>query len=93
MLQIIENYLVIFVIPFFMGFGVRLLCRRAKRGYLISAVFLILAVIAWVAVFAIPLHGSELYGLRALQATSGAAGAMLAGLVIRLIKWFLSIRE
>ncbi len=48
-----------------------------------------LAAIAWAAAYAIPSHpipshGSELYGLIAFQATSAAAGASLAGLIVRL---------
>lgn len=82
--QIIINYIFIFVAPFLAGAALRLLCRRAKRGYLITLVSIALAVVGWAAFYTIPSHGSEVYGIIALQLTSMAAGVLLAGLTIQL---------
>lgn len=80
--QILKNYLLIFAAPFLVGIALRLLGRRAKRGFLISAGLITLAGIGWSVYGAVPSHGSERYGIAALAATSAAAGALLAGLVI-----------
>lgn len=81
--QIIKNYLFIFIIPFFAGAVVRFLCQPMKRRYLITPVIAVLAVIVWVVFYTVPSHGSELYGIIALLATCAAAGALLAGLTVR----------
>lgn len=84
--QIIINYIFIFAAPFLAGAALRLLCRRAKRAYLLTWVLIALAVIGWAAFYTIPSHGSEVYGIIALQLTSMAAGALLAGLAVHLKK-------
>lgn len=81
--QIIKNYIFIFIIPFLIGVVVRILFQRAKRAYLITSVIAVLAVIGWVAFYTVPSHGSELYGIIALQVTCAAVGALLIGLVVR----------
>lgn len=83
MSQIIKNYMLIFVVPFLIGVAVRFLCRRAKRSYLITAGFAVLVVIGWAAFYIVPSHGSEMYGIIALMATSAAVGALLAGVIVR----------
>jgi len=80
--QIILNYIFIFVIPLIVGLALRLLFRRVKRAYWITVGLLIFAVAAWVIAATVPTHGSERYGLLAVQMTSGAIGALLTGLVI-----------
>lgn len=86
MLQIVQNYLLIFIIPFLVGTAVRLLCRRVNKAYFITAAFAVLAIIAWVVAFVIPSYGSELYALIAAQATSVAVGALLIELVLQIKK-------
>lgn len=86
MLQIVKNYLMIFIIPFLVGVAVRLLCRRVNKAYFITAAFAVLAIIAWVVAFVIPSYGSELYALIAAQATSAAVGALLIELVLQIKK-------
>lgn len=86
MSQIIQNYMFVFIAPFLAGTAVRLLLRKVKRGYLITLAFSALAVILWMIFYAVFSHGSERYGLLALQATSTAAGALLTGLTAWLRK-------
>ena len=84
--QIIKNYMFIFIAPFLIGAAVRFLCRRTKRVYLITAAFTAFAVIGWAAFYTVPSHGSELYGIIALLITSAAIGALLMGLLARLMR-------
>lgn len=84
--QIIVNYMGVFVIPVIIGASVRLLCRRTAHACFATAGFFILAIAAWAAVGTIPSHGSELYGILALQVTSAAAASLLTGLVLFLRK-------
>lgn len=81
--QIIKNYMLILIVPFFIGLVVRFLCQRTKRAYLSTLAFIAIAIIGWVVYYAVPSHGSELYGILALIGTSVAAGALLAGLIAR----------
>lgn len=81
MLQIVKNYVIIFIIPFFVGVTVRALCRRNK-SYFVTVAFAVLAVLGWIAALVIPSHGSELYVLTAVQATMAAVGASLTELVL-----------
>ena len=83
MKQIIMNYLGIFIVPALIGFAVRFLLRRSKKGSWITGGLAILTVIAWIAANTIPTHGSELYGIVALMVTSALVGAFVTGLVIR----------
>lgn len=84
MSQIVKNYLFIFAVPLLIGAAVRVLFRRTKRVYLITMALAVLALIGWTARYTIFSHGSELYGILALQTTGAAAGALLAGLALRL---------
>lgn len=86
MLQIVKNYLIIFIIPFLVGVAVRLLCRRVNKDYFITVAFAALAIIAWAVALIVPSHGSELYALIAAQATSAAVGALLIELVLQIKK-------
>lgn len=82
MLQIVKNYVIIFIIPFFVGVAVRALCRRRNKSYFVTVAFAVLAVLGWIAALVIPSHGSELYVLTAIQATMAAVGASLTELVL-----------
>ena len=81
--QIIKNYLFIAAVPFLAGTAVRFAFRRARRAYLVTLAFAVLAAIGWAAFSTVFSHGSEGYGILALQAAGAAAGALLAGLLIR----------
>lgn len=79
MKQNILNWLFIFIGPPVLGFAVRLFCRRWKRAYFITVCLLLLTAAAWIAVWTVPIRGSELYGLTAWQASLAAAGSLAAG--------------
>lgn len=83
MARIIQNYLFIFILPLLLGAVARFLLRRAGRGYYITLTAAALAVAGWMAYRILPNHGSELYGILALIATSAAAGALLTALLLR----------
>lgn len=84
MKQIIFNYLFVFIIPALIGFLVRFLFRSTKKGYSITAAWIALAVVSWIAAVVIPAHGSELHAIRAMMATSASVAALVTDLVIRL---------
>lgn len=84
MKQIIFNYLCVFILPALIGFFVRFLFRSTKKGSLITAAWIILTVVSWITTAVIPTHGSELYAIRAMMATSASAASLATGLVIRL---------
>lgn len=86
MSQILLNYLQLVIIPMLIGFIVRFCCRRRKNAYRVTVFFVIFALAAWIAAYIIPAHGSELYGLVALQITCAAVASLLSGLVIWLKK-------
>ena len=84
MKQIIFNYLWVFIIPALIGFLLRFFVRRAKRGSLITAALIALAVLSWIVATVIPSHGSELYAIRAMMVTSSSVAALMTDMVIRL---------
>ena len=83
MKQIIFNYLCVFVIPALIGFLLRFFFRRAKKGSLITAAWIALVVLSWIAATVIPSHGSELYAIRAMMVTSASISSLVTGLAIR----------
>ena len=85
MKQIIINYLGLFIVPALIGFVVRFLLRRSKKGYWVTVGLVILTLIGWMAANVIPTHGSELYGVLALMVTSVTVASLVTGLLIRLI--------
>ena len=83
MKQIILNHLFLWVLPMLAGLTVRFLLRRIKRPYFVTIAFAVAALSAWVATATIPSHGSELYGLQAVQTSSLFAASLLTGLTLR----------
>lgn len=86
MKQIVLNDLVIFVIPFLLGALVRFLLRRRSKAWLVTAVAACLALAAGVVAMTVPNHGSELYGLRLLQAVCFLFGSLFMGAAIRFLR-------
>ena len=84
MKQIIINYLIVFGLPIIVGLGVRILLQRFNKAYFVTVVFAVLALVGWVVVNVVPSHGSELYGILAVQATTAFVSSLLTGLVLRL---------
>ena len=83
MKQIIFNYLCVLIIPALIGFLVRFLLRRAKKGHFITVALLALTILGWIAANVIPSHGSELYAIRAMMITSASVAALVTELVIQ----------
>ena len=84
MKQIIMNYLFVVGLPIIVGLAVRILLQRFNKAYFTTVVFAVLAVVSWVVVNVVPSHGSELYGILAIQATVAFASSLLTGLVLKL---------
>ena len=84
MKQIIINYLFIFGFPIIAGLAIRVLLQRFNKAYFVTVAFAILSLVGWVVVNAVPSHGSELYGILAMQATSAFVSSLTTGLVLRL---------
>lgn len=82
--QLIKVYMMLYIVPFLTGVAVRFLCRHIKRGYVVTLLIFVLAVIAWVVLYTVPANGDQLHGFTAHMATSAAVGAVLAGLITQL---------
>lgn len=82
--QIILNYLFIFAIPLLLGFAIRFLGRDIGKAYVITIVFVGIAVIAWIIAWVVPSHGSEQNAILAVQALCAAAASLLTGAVVSL---------
>lgn len=81
MLQILSNYLFIFILPFMAGAAARLIICKIRRGFILTAGLVVLCIIMWILAWTIPNHGSEAAGLRAVMGTCALAGAGLIELV------------
>ena len=75
MLQIVWNWMMIAVFPLLAGLLFRLLLRRWRQGWLLTAAAAVLALILFLWALTIPIPGSEGPGLRAIQAASRPRGA------------------
>ena len=84
MKQIIINYLFVLGLPIIVGLAVRILFQRFNKAYFTTVAFAVLALVGWVVVNVVPSHGSELYGILAVQATTAFVSSLLTGLVLRL---------
>ncbi len=84
MKQVIINYLFVVVIPFLMGLFVRILFRRRSKAWFVTAMALAAALIALIVAMTVPNHGSELYGLRFIQAACLMLGSVLSGIIMHI---------
>ena len=84
MAQNMLNYLYIFISPIMIGFAVRFFNRKTKWSYWFTVFFVVLSFVAWIIRYVVPLKGSELYGIWALQATAAAIGSVVTGIGVRL---------
>lgn len=75
---------VIVFAPLALGAALRALVRRWRRAWWLSAALAVLTVLAWIVTLHPPILGSELYGLRTVQALSMTAGSAITGLLLRL---------
>ena len=83
MLQIIKNYLIIFILPLLVGLIVRFVIRKTKKPFILTVCLIALAVLMWGIAFIVPNHGDEGNSLMACQAGCLAIGALTAGLITR----------
>ena len=85
-LQIVWNIVCICVIPVLVGIILRLIFMKKQKGWIVSAVLSVLAVATGVVAIVIPSHGSEANGLLAYGAVLAAAGSLVCGGIIRLVR-------
>ncbi len=83
MLQIMSNYFFIFILPFLVGLVVRFVIRKTNKPFILTVCLIAYAVLMCLIAIIVPSHGSEENGLRALQASCFAIGALIAGLITR----------
>lgn len=67
-----------------LGAALRALLRRWRRAWWLSAVLALLTILAWMVTLHPPVSGSELYGLRTIQALAMTVGSATTGLILRL---------
>ena len=75
---------VIVFVPLALGAALRALLRRWRRAWWLSAVLALLTILAWMVTLHPPVSGSELYGLRTIQALAMTVGPPTTGLTLRL---------
>ena len=75
MRQIIWSWICLAVLPLLAGLLFRLLLRRWRQGWLLTAAAAVLALILFLWALTIPIPGSEGPGLRAIQAVCLTLGA------------------
>ena len=83
MSQILSVYLVILVLPLFLGALLRLTAGQRKYSWLVTFTALILAAVLAAYASTNPIPGNEGPGLRAVQAACLFIGALVAGCVFR----------
>ena len=83
MSQILSVYLVILVLPLFLGALLRLTAGQRKYSWLVTFTALILAAVLAAYASTNPIPGNEGPGLRAVQAASLLVGSLVAGCVLR----------
>ena len=72
---------VIVVIPLISGICARFVLRRYRYGWAVTAIAVICTISAWYVYCNPPVLGSELYGLRAVQASCFTLGALAVGII------------
>lgn len=86
MLQIMINYLYIFIGPFILGLVLRLIFFKFRKGFIVEILCAVLAAVLWGVAFLVPSYGSEANALLALQGTCLTVGALIAEGIIRLVR-------
>lgn len=86
MAQIIENYLVIFIIPLALGVIVRVLIRKKPKAWIFSAVCAVLMIVFGILFAVIDTHGDEGLGLCFIQSVCLLAGSLVTGGIIKIAK-------
>lgn len=76
--------LMVWTVIVFVPLALRALLRRWRRAWWLSAVLALLTILAWIVTLHPPVSGSELYGLRTIQALAMTVGSATTGLILRL---------
>ena len=82
-MNIFSIFTVIIFIPLIFGICVRFALHRYRYGWAVTAIAVICTVSAWYVYINPPVIGSELYGLRAVQASCFALGSLATGIISR----------
>ena len=76
-----------FVLPFLIGIIIRLMFFKWKKGYLLSGVFILISIIAWLWTSHLVNHGTDgTLLLWAVMAAELTAGSLITGGVALLMK-------
>lgn len=85
-LQIVWNWMIIFIFPFLSGVIIRVLFRNKEKGWIVSVIIGVLSLVAAIAAVALTSGGNERLGLMLIQAVCALAGSLLTGAIIRVVK-------
>lgn len=76
-----------FVLPFLIGIIIRIMFLKWEKGYLLSGVFILISIIAWLWTSHLVNHGTDgTLLLWAVMATELTVGSLIAGGISLLIK-------
>ena len=76
-----------FVLPFLIGIIIRLMLLKWKKGYLLSGVFILISIIAWLWTSHLVNHGTDgTLLLWAVMAAEFTVGSLITGGISLLIK-------
>jgi len=84
-LQIVWNWLIIFIFPFLAGVIIRFLFRNKAKGWIVSAIIGVLALAAVIAALALTSR-SERYRFVLIQILCALVGSLLTGAITRVQK-------
>ena len=77
----------VFILPFLIGIGIRLIFLKWKRGYLLSGVFALISLVVWIWTNHLTDHGVDgTVMLWALMAAELTAASLIVGGIWLLIK-------
>ena len=86
MVQIIKNYLYIFIIPLALGVIVRVLIRKKSKAWIFSVVCAALTAAVGILFAVIDTHGDEGLGLFFIQTVCLLVGSLAAAGVSKIVK-------
>ena len=76
-----------FVLPFLIGIMIRTMFLKWKKGYVLSGVFVLISIIAWIWTGHLVNHGTDgTLLLWAVMATELTVGSVMTGVISLLIK-------
>lgn len=84
--QILFNWLMVFILPAVAGLLLRLLLFRVRKGWWMTLGLVVLAAASSLLFYVAPSFGTEAHGILTAQLYCGAAGALLAEVMLRLRK-------